>query len=107
MSIPTLFATHSAMDAWGLALIAVTMMCGVLTDIQMPVMDGYELSRHIRSLQGKRGEIPIIALTANAFSEDINAAKAAGMNAHIAKPFDPARMIAVITKVIKSNEVII
>ncbi|MBR0352873.1 MAG: amino acid permease [Oscillospiraceae bacterium] len=72
----------------------------VLMDIQMPVMDGYEAARAIRALDDKGlSEIPIIAMTANAFSEDIQAAMDAGMQAHIAKPVD----IGVLAKTLKSN----
>ena len=62
---------------------------GVLMDIQMPVMNGYEATRAIRQLENKAlAEIPIVAMTANAFSEDVKQAKDAGMNAHVAKPID-------------------
>ena len=61
----------------------------VLMDIQMPVMDGYEAARKIRALPDKKlAEIPVIAMTANAFSEDVQKASEAGMNAHVAKPID-------------------
>ena len=61
----------------------------VLMDIQMPVMDGYDASRSIRALPDERtAAIPIIAMTANAFSEDVQRAREAGMNAHVAKPID-------------------
>ncbi|MBP3854436.1 MAG: amino acid permease [Ruminiclostridium sp.] len=61
----------------------------VLMDIQMPVMDGYEATRAIRELPDKElAGIPIIAMTANAFSEDVQRVKDAGMNAHVAKPID-------------------
>ena len=59
----------------------------VMTDIQMPVMNGYDAARAIRrSLHKQAGTIPIIAMTANAFSEDIRHSLTAGMNAHITKP---------------------
>ena len=62
---------------------------GVLMDIQMPVMDGYEAARTIRALpDAELSGIPIIAMTANAFREDEEAAKEAGMQGHIAKPID-------------------
>jgi signal transduction histidine kinase/CheY-like chemotaxis protein len=61
----------------------------VLMDIQMPVMDGYEATRAIRSFDRDYTKmLPIIAMTANAFAEDVHMAKGAGMDAHIAKPLD-------------------
>ncbi len=57
-------------------------------DIQMPIMNGYEATAAIRSLPGARGKVPIIAMTANAFAEDVQLAKNTGMNGHIAKPLD-------------------
>ena len=57
-------------------------------DIQMPIMNGYEATAAIRSLLGARGKVPIIAMTANAFAEDVQLAKNTGMNEHIAKPLD-------------------
>ncbi len=63
----------------------------VLMDVQMPVMNGYEASRAIRALKrGDASKIPIIAMTANAFAEDVKDALDAGMNVHIAKPIDMA-----------------
>ena len=66
----------------------------ILMDVQMPVMDGYEATRQIRGLEDpKKAGIPIVAVTANAFEEDRNAAMQAGMNGHLAKPYDiPAIM---------------
>ena len=61
----------------------------VLMDMQMPVMDGCEAARKIRELErADAGTTPIIAVTANAFAEDVAATAAAGMNAHISKPID-------------------
>ena len=59
----------------------------ILMDVQMPVMNGYEATRAIRALERRdAGEIPIIAMTANAFAEDEKEALRAGMNVHLAKP---------------------
>lgn len=61
----------------------------ILMDIRMPVMNGYDAARAIRNLKRPdAGEIPVIAMTANAFSEDVQEAMDAGMNAHVAKPID-------------------
>ena len=65
----------------------------VLLDMQMPVMDGCEAARQIRALQRPdAGTVPIIAVTANAFAEDVAATTEAGMNAHIAKPIELAAL---------------
>ncbi len=61
----------------------------ILMDVQMPVMNGYDATRAIRAMTRKdAGEIPIIAMTANAFAEDEREALNAGMNVHLAKPID-------------------
>ena len=60
----------------------------IFMDIQMPVMNGYEATAAIRSLPGEQGKLPIVAMTANAFAEDVQLAKNTGMNEHIAKPLD-------------------
>ena len=61
----------------------------ILMDVQMPVMNGYEATRQIRALERRdAAEIPIIAMTANAFAEDVKDAVSAGMDAHISKPVD-------------------
>lgn len=65
----------------------------ILMDIQMPEMNGYEAARAIRGMDRKdAGSIPIVAMTANAFAEDVQAALDAGMNAHVAKPLDVAAL---------------
>ena len=62
----------------------------VLMDIQMPVMNGYEATRAIRALEGEYYQnLPILAMSANAYDQDVKDCLAAGMNAHIAKPFMP------------------
>lgn len=75
----------------------------ILMDVQMPVMNGYEATAIIRSLDRLDAKtIPIIALTANAFSEDRNRAIAAGMNAHVSKPIDMKKLYQVLGKVFSS-----
>ena len=74
-------------------------------DIQMPNMDGYQAAQCIRHLNDKtRAEIPIIAMTANAFAEDRKRAFDAGMNEHIAKPIDMEKLGAAILSVLKKRE---
>ena len=75
----------------------------ILMDIQMPVMDGYEAARRIRSLEDPdKAGIPIIAVTANAFREDREEALRAGMQGHIAKPYDQSIMLETIAQVLKT-----
>jgi two-component system sensor histidine kinase/response regulator len=69
----------------------------VLMDMQMPVMDGVEATRQIRRLPDW-GDIPIIAMTANVFADDRNNCIAAGMNGHVAKPVNPATLMAELAK---------
>jgi signal transduction histidine kinase/CheY-like chemotaxis protein len=74
----------------------------VLMDIQMPVMDGYEATRAIRSLSNRQlAQIPVIAMTANAFAEDKRLSKAAGMDGYVAKPVDIGRLIDTLSRIIK------
>ena len=73
----------------------------VLMDIQMPVMDGYTATARIRALEDKqKADIPIVAITANAFKEDEIAALEAGMQAHIAKPLDVDKMMNTLSRVL-------
>lgn len=83
-----------------------TAACGqydlILMDIQMPIMNGYEATRRIREIEEPEiANIPIIAMTANAFDEDRRAALDAGMNGHIAKPIDIPKLLELLKDVLK------
>ena len=73
----------------------------ILMDIRMPIMNGYDATKNIRSLDRPDADIPIIAMTADAFSEDINHCLACGMNAHIAKPIDIQEAVRQLEKYMK------
>ena len=73
----------------------------ILMDIQMPRMDGYEATRQIRSLEdAEKANIPIVAVTANAFEEDANLALSVGMNGHLAKPYDIPKILETLNELI-------
>ena len=73
----------------------------ILMDVQMPVMDGYEATKEIRSLKNRKlSSVPILAMTANAFEEDRQAALQCGMNGHIAKPINIEKLIETLDKVL-------
>ncbi len=73
----------------------------ILMDIQMPIMDGYAATKKIRALDNpKLAKLPIIAMTANAFSEDVKAALDSGMNGHIAKPIEIPKMLETLAKIL-------
>ena len=77
----------------------------VLMDIRMPVMNGLEAAKEIRAMEREDAKsIPIIALTANAYEEDVKNCLDAGMNAHIAKPIDPLKMYAAIAEVLEESD---
>ena len=76
----------------------------VLMDVHMPQMDGFDATRAIRALPGPRGATPIIALTADAFPEQIAACRAAGMDAHVAKPFHPETLFTTLAAVLQARE---
>ncbi len=77
----------------------------ILMDIQMPMMNGYEATRAIRALDDqKKANIPIIAMTANAFDEDKKNALAVGMNGHIAKPIDVKSLLQLIDEVLNNTK---
>lgn len=76
----------------------------VLMDIQMPNMNGYTAAEHIRAMQDcEKADIPIIAMTANAFDEDRKAALQAGMNGHLTKPIEVEKMLRMINKYINKK----
>jgi CheY-like chemotaxis protein len=78
----------------------------IFMDIQMPVMDGYEATRRIRGLKHPWArEVPIVAMTANAFREDIERCLQAGMNAHVSKPLDVEEVLTRLRRylTLKSN----
>ena len=70
-------------------------------DVRMPVMDGYETTRAIRRLERKDAGIPIIAMTADAFLEDIQRCLECGMNDHLAKPIDVQAVVRKLKKYLK------
>ena len=77
----------------------------ILMDIQMPIMDGYEATRRIRRLgDKKKASIPILSMTANAFPEDKIKALDAGMNGHVAKPFEITVLVSEMIEAILSRE---
>ncbi|MBO6235493.1 MAG: response regulator, partial [Schwartzia sp.] len=74
----------------------------VLMDIQMPIMNGYEATKAIRALPDEAlARVPILAMTASAFSEDVAKAKSEGMDGHIAKPIDIPQMMATLAEIVK------
>lgn len=89
--------------------IAVEMFCehpmgyydAILMDVRMPVMNGLEATRTIRGLErADAGKIPIIAMTANAFDEDVQTSLQAGMDAHLSKPVEPEQLFETLTRMI-------
>lgn len=77
----------------------------ILMDIQMPLLNGYQATERIRASKHESAKtIPIIAMTANAFDEDISAAIASGMNDHISKPIDYDKLFAVLDRIMRKSE---
>jgi len=111
LQIAEMILTHAgfAVETAENGQLAVNMVSGsepgdysaILMDIQMPVMDGYEATRTIRALKKRElAEIPIVALTANTFREDVEAAREAGMVAHLAKPVDVQELLSTLQSVL-------
>ena len=81
--------------------------CLVITDFMMPVMDGLEFARRVRALKRRDAmTIPIIAMTANAFEEDIQETLNAGINAHLTKPVDPDMLYSTLEKYCTKSDLI-
>jgi CheY-like chemotaxis protein len=71
----------------------------ILMDIRMPVMDGYDATRTIRAMQRPdAATIPIIAMSADAFEDDVKKSLASGMNAHVSKPIDPEKLFDALSR---------
>ncbi|MDW8398090.1 MAG: PAS-domain containing protein [Acetobacteraceae bacterium] len=76
----------------------------VLMDLQMPTMDGLEATRRIRALPPPQGSVPVVALTASALPEQIEACRAAGMDGHLSKPIEKGALLALLAKIAPSDE---
>ena len=76
----------------------------ILMDVRMPEVDGLEAARRIRALPGSLGRVPIVALTAQAFAEQVAECRAAGMDDHLAKPFTPDALLAVVAHAIAARK---
>ena len=77
----------------------------VLMDVRMPEMDGLEATRRIRAIGGKRGKLPILALTAHAFTEQVAECRRAGMDGHLAKPFDVDTLLQAVARTFAAGHV--
>lgn len=75
----------------------------ILMDIRMPIMNGYDAAKAIRALERPDKGLPIIAMTADAFSDDVKHALDVGMNAHIAKPLDIKELMYLLTKFLEKD----
>ena len=90
--------------AEAIAIVEQTDFDVVLMDVRMPEMDGLEATRRIRAIAGVRGQVPIVALTAQAFSEQVAECRKAGMNLHLPKPFDPDSLLAVVLRAVALDQ---
>ncbi|MDB5414550.1 MAG: hybrid sensor histidine kinase/response regulator [Rubritepida sp.] len=91
--------TLAANGEEALATVQTATFDAVLMDVQMPLMDGLEATRRIRALPGDVRHVPIIALTASAMVDQVEACRAAGMDAHLAKPINRVEMLAVVAEI--------
>jgi CheY-like chemotaxis protein/HPt (histidine-containing phosphotransfer) domain-containing protein len=90
--------TCAESGAEAVALVETTDFDVVLMDVRMPEMDGLEATRRIRALRGPRGRVPIVALTAQAFTEQVVECRTAGMDSHLAKPFEMNALLAAVSQ---------
>ena len=90
--------------AEAIAIVEQTDFDVVLMDVRMPEMDGLEATRRIRAIAGVRGQVPIVALTAQAFSEQVAECRKAGMNLHLPKPFDPDSLLAAVLRAVALDQ---
>lgn len=77
----------------------------VLMDIQMPQMDGFEATRHIRALEGEKAKIPVVALTADVMADDLQRCLDAGMNGHVSKPIKIETLLAELKRVLANSRI--
>jgi CheY-like chemotaxis protein/HPt (histidine-containing phosphotransfer) domain-containing protein len=84
----------------GVAYASTSDFLAVMMDVRMPDMDGREATRRIRALGGSRGEVPVVALTAQVFTEQVATCRAAGMDTHVGKPFTLENLLGAITRVV-------
>jgi PAS domain S-box-containing protein len=100
-------AGHTAIVAQGgfeaVAMVADTDFDVVLMDVRMPGVDGLEASRRIRKLAGPRRHVPIVALTAQAYADQVEECREAGMGSHLSKPFTAADLLAIVAAAAKSG----
>ena len=90
--------------AKAVAVVADTDFDVVLMDVRMPQMDGLEATRRIRALEGRRGRVPIVALTAHAFIEQVADCRKAGMDSHVIKPFDVETLLAAVANAVEARQ---
>jgi CheY-like chemotaxis protein/HPt (histidine-containing phosphotransfer) domain-containing protein len=90
--------------AEAIAIVEQTDFDVVLMDVRMPEMDGLEATRRIRAIAGVRGQVPIVALTAQAFSEQVAECRKAGMSLHLPKPFDPDSLLAAVLRAVALDQ---
>lgn len=75
----------------------------ILMDVRMPGMDGLQATRRIREIGGARGRVPILALTAQAFTGQVQDCNAAGMDGHLSKPFTPDTLLGAVQRLVQSG----